>query len=266
MKISSVRNIPRYLLLAGFFFVTSVAHAQDLIVEDLNGDDTISILAFGDSLTFGIGDGTLPGEFVEEAPRSGGTGGYPKRVSTISGLMIANAGIPGEQFVEDGVNRLAGLMRTSTSDFVCILEGTNDTIYRVSTSEYSRLMQKAINTVRASGKEALLMTLPTPCCLHEGREPFTEAYTAAVRTLAALNDLAIADLERAWRTTCTNPLACELYNLPEGLHPNSVGYDVMSQTVLAALFGIDIFAEGGAKIVEDTFGLPEGTVIVKPGL
>ena len=37
-------------------------------LSDRNGDDELRILFFGDSLTFGVGDGLLPSEFVEVGP------------------------------------------------------------------------------------------------------------------------------------------------------------------------------------------------------
>jgi hypothetical protein len=103
-----------------------------------------------------------------------------------------------------------------------------------------------------------------PCCNRAGREPFILSYVDAVRELALINQLAVADFNRAWSSTCRDPRECELYNLPEGLHPNKVGYDVMGEVALAALLGIDIFRQGGAAELEDMLSLPPGSVVVRP--
>jgi hypothetical protein len=85
-----------------------------------------------------------------------------------------------------------------------------------------------------------------------------------VRQRAQLNGLQVTDLELTWDTTCKDPLRCELFNLPEGLHPNTTGYDVMAQAVTATLMGIDLFAPEGAAQLEAALGLQPGAVLVKP--
>jgi hypothetical protein len=85
-----------------------------------------------------------------------------------------------------------------------------------------------------------------------------------MRRLAAQNQIPYADLDLAWQTSCNNIAACDLYHLPEGLHPNSRGYDAMAQTVMAALLGIDIFSESGAQELAGALGLPVEAIVVKP--
>ena len=108
------------------------------------------------------------------------------------------------------------------------------------------------------------MTLPEPCCEHGSLSPFTTSYSISILEIAAANSLRTVDLEQVWKTTCQNPGECELYNLPEGLHPNSLGYDVIAQSVSATLLGIDILAADGAAQLEAALGLEPGTVLVKP--
>ena len=59
---------------------------------------------------------------------------------------------------------------------------------------------------------------------------------------------------------------CEFFNIPEGLHPNALGYTAIAQAIAARLLEIDIFNEGGARELESRLGLAEGTIIVKPDL
>ena len=180
-------------------------------------------------------------------------------------MLVDNKGFPGEEIAIGGVSRFVRVVSSSNADLVVILEGVNDSIYRLDSNTYSRVLQKMINAATALGKTPVLVTLQAPCCNHAGRGPFTYSYSGVVRELAYLNDLRFADLDRAWRTTCRNKEECELYNLPDGLHPNTVGYDVMAQTILSSFLGIDIFAPGGSTLLEGALGLPAGSVIVKPG-
>lgn len=242
------------------------AAAQQSVLVDRNGDGVVSVLAFGDSITYGVGDGVSPGADVEEAPQTEGRGGYPLRIEALYGISVENRGLPGEEIANGGAERFVSAINNSSADVVVILEGVNDSIYRIDQSTYSRFLQKMINVAFASGKLPVVATLQIPCCNHAGREPFVASYSTVVQQLAFINDLRVADLERAWQTTCQNKEECELYNLPEGLHPNTRGYDVMGQTILAALLGIDIFALDGGTQFETALGLPAGTALVKPGV
>ncbi len=252
------------LVLAVHLGMTRSALAQDSVLTDNNGDGVITIMAFGDSITYGVGDGVSPGENIEEAPQTDGRAGYPARIEASYGISVENRGVPGEEIAVGGVQRIVSAVSSSNADLVLFLEGVNDSIFRLDRGEYARLLQKVINVCRARGKSIVLATLQTPCCNHAGREPFVSSYSDVVKELAGINDLRFVELDRAWRTTCRNKEECELYNLPEGLHPNTMGYDVMSQTILATLLGIDIFAADGAAQLEGALGVPAGSVIVKP--
>lgn len=244
--------------------IATSAQERESLLVDHNGDGVVSILAFGDSITFGVGDGIAPGTEVEVAPLTDGRGGYASRIEELYGISVENRGVPGEEIAVGGVQRIVPTVRSSNADVVVFLEGVNDSIFRLDRGEYSRLLQKVINVTRSLGKQIVLATLQMPCCNRAGREPFVASYSEVVRELGAINGLKVVELDRAWMTTCRNKEECELYNLPEGLHPNTLGYDVMSQTILATLLGIDIFAAEGAALLEGALGVPAGTVIVKP--
>jgi lysophospholipase L1-like esterase len=252
-----------YVLLASLFLIKP-AFAQESLLTDVNGDGQVKVLAFGDSITYGVGDGVSPGVFIELPPQTDGRGGYPARVETLYGVSVLNRGVPGEEIAMGGVERFASVVQAANADIVVILEGVNDSIFRLDRGQYGRYLQKMINVAKALNTTPVLATLQIPCCNHAGREPFVTSYSLEAKDLAALNDLRIMDLEKSWNTTCQNKEECELYNLPEGLHPNSLGYDVMAQTILAGLLGIDIFAVGGAAELEDALGLAPGSVVVEP--
>lgn len=262
MQLVSLR--PLCLTLLGVVcFLAPDARSEDSILSDINGDGTITYLAFGDSLTYGVGDGRTPGDYVEEVDVPPVAAGYVSRLSTLLGVPTLNGGIPGEELVTQGVDRFPTLLAGSSADIVGIFEGTNDSISRVSSDVYRKNIQRLINVSVALGKVPVLFTLATPCCLHAGREPFTQSYSAEIRELAITNDLQFVDLERAWESTCESRSQCSLFNLPEGLHPNRMGYDGMAQVVAASLLGIDLFTDGGPAALESALGLDSGTVVIK---
>ncbi|MCB0318160.1 MAG: SGNH/GDSL hydrolase family protein [Bdellovibrionales bacterium] len=251
-----------------FFSVLQVCLFSELVIaqdflEDVNGDGIVSHVAIGDSLTYGVGDGTSIGDFVEEVPLTDGRSGYTSRVESLTGIDIQNRGIPGERLITEGVYSAPGLINSSSVDGVFIMYGTNDAIFQEDRSDYRRSLQRVINVAKANGKRILLITLPPPCCNHEGVDLFTNSYNSAIQTLSSANEVPIADVAGAWATTCNNRGECELYNLPEGLHPNESGYDVLSQMVVGAMYGVNLLAEGGAAELEAMLELPEGTIIVK---
>ena len=254
------------LLLLCLSFTTPLRADQSDVLSDRNGDGAVGLLAFGDSITFGRGDGIPPGADIESLPESATGGGYPQRLSTMLGVPVTNSGVPGEEIGVNGADRFPSATVASTADVVMIMEGTNDAVHLRSSGDVSRAFQRVINVAVAQGKLPVLLTPPLPCCRQDALAPYVSSYDAAIRDLAAINEIPIADVARAWKTSCTNPTACELYNVPEGLHPNTVGYDVLAQTVAATLVGVDIFSDGGAHQLESALGLPADSVIVKPDL
>ena len=254
-----------YVILLALGAYAPWAQAEgDTLLSDYNGDGAISVSCFGDSLTYGLGDGNPPGADDTSFPEVTASSGYPGRIQKLAAIKVENAGIPGEEFIASGSERLAGLLSGSTSDLMLELEGANDAFNAKSALEYEVALQRVINVARFSGKTLVLQTLPEPCCNHARLIPYTRDFSAVVRDLAQANSLSFIDVERAWRNTCAGEFQCPLYNLPEGLHPNTQGYDVLSQIILAGLYGIDIYSSGGNQELEQVLGLEAGSVLVKP--
>jgi len=240
------------------------AVVSEPMLVDTNGDGHVVYLGFGDSITYGVGDGTEPGQNIPIPPRTDGSMGYVARISSWLGIPVRNAGKPGEHLITSGAFRYVGVVQGSSADIVGIFEGVNDAFERPSPYEYELVFQRMVNVAHALGKKALLITQPIPCCAHQGLRPFASLASNQARMVAAQNDIPYADVELAWSTSCEDKAACELFCKPDGLHPNAKGYDLIAQVVAAALLDIDIFSLEGAKQLEDALGWPAGTVIVKP--
>ena len=233
------------------------------LVRDRNGDGRIEIIAFGDSITRGVGDKppTEEGVYTPFEPRE--EAGYPLRLETQLGVNVQNLGVPGEFLTTDGINRFISVINSSPADLVIISGGSNDSRLGINQTFYFHSVQKMVNIAEARGVQVLILTPPPECCGHEFFAPLTNGYIEEMRFVAKANNLPIADVSHAFSNTC-NLEECELLNLPEGLHPNSIGYDVFGEVILATLYGFDIFTGLGQQEFEQAFGLAPGAVITRP--
>ena len=179
-------------------------------------------------------------------------------------MATINLGVPGEFFTIGGIERFPSIAASTNADLIIFLEGANDAGIAVNGDEYQANLQKAVNIAEVLGREMLLLTVLPPCCNRLSRVPITRQYSNEIRSVASWNDVPFADIEQAWDTTCDDLASCQLYTIPDGLHPNRTGFDVLGETVLARLFDIDIFAGDGASRLEEALGLAAGTVQTVP--
>lgn len=244
--------------------VVSAEVLENSLLKDNNGDGVLSIIAFGDSITRGVGDFRAANQSVSSAGDNiSGEAGYPLRIETFLGLSVSNLGVPGETVSNQGIHRFAQIIASSSADIVIIEEGANDTIYRLNQTDYFRKIQTMINLARAHGIEPILTTLTPICCNRQARDEYASRYTREVRELAAVNVIPLADVRRAYQNACGGS-NCYLLNRPEGLHPNIEGYDVMGEVITATLLQIDIFAQDGASKLEEILQLTSGAIKTVP--
>lgn len=104
-----------------------------------------TVLAFGDSLTFGTG-----------AP-SGSS--YPEVLATLSGLRVINGGVPGDLSAA-GRERLPELLEAHRPALVLLIHGGNDTLRRLDGAKTEENLRAMIATSRASGAQVLMLGVP----------------------------------------------------------------------------------------------------------
>jgi lysophospholipase L1-like esterase len=238
-------------------------YLEQSLLYDRNGDGALVIVAFGDSITRGVGDFVEAGEEVYQASSVEGEAGYPLRTELLLDVSVSNQGVPGERLSVRGLDRFMEMVVSTRPDLVLFLEGANDALINVTYNEYFRDVQSMINVTRAFGGEMVAITTPSPCCNHGDLLTNIISYNKALRELSVINESNIADADRAFRNTC-NIGECSLMNLPEGLHPNSSGYDVVGEAVVASLLNIDLFAPEGPATLETALSLVPGTIITVP--
>ena len=161
-------------------------------LRDNNGDGVISLAAFGDSITRGVGDGISVGERIFETTVPEREAGYPLRVELLLSVPVSNLGDPGERISTDGLIRFAGSIPSVKPDVVVISGGANDARDGIEVEDFSRSIQTMINIAQASGAKAVLATTPPTCCNHFFLTPNVLRYNEELRTLSAINNLAIA--------------------------------------------------------------------------
>ncbi|NEX20402.1 arylesterase [Thiorhodococcus mannitoliphagus] len=104
-----------------------------------------TLLAFGDSLTQGVG---------VNPPDS-----YPSVLERLSGRRVINAGVSGEE-TEDGLPRLRDLLARTTPDLLLLLEGGNDILRNRDLKATKRNLAAMIELAEEQGVEVVLIGVP----------------------------------------------------------------------------------------------------------
>ncbi|MEO5821669.1 MAG: GDSL-type esterase/lipase family protein [Vicinamibacteraceae bacterium] len=195
-----------------------------------------TILAFGDSLTYGITS------FCEQNC-GGQTTGYPQRLENIlrarfpaQAAAVQNAGVPGECASASctggtvaGRTRLPGAI-VDIHDLVVILEGVNDTNAGPTDSFITNAIRAMVQTAKNAGKQVILCGL-----LPVKFRPLVNDYKASPSRIASMNE-SLAALARDEGVPFVDMVqafgsAFEPLLSPDGLHPTDAGYQRMAEAV-----------------------------------
>jgi len=109
--------------------------------------DNAVILAFGDSITSGIG--AAPGE------------SYPEILQGLIHRKVIKSGIPGETSRE-GLDRLPGELATHRPKLVLLCLGGNDLLRKMDLEKTTQNMRRMVQTIRESGAEVVIIGVPRP--------------------------------------------------------------------------------------------------------
>jgi acyl-CoA thioesterase-1 len=180
----------------------------------------LQVLAFGDSITAGVGADL--------------SGGYPDILQDLLAakglpLEVTNAGVGGES-VFTGADRLPATLDASTivPGIVLVLEGINGLGDDEESIESTLdALLDMVAAVRARGGLPILGTL-TPVKDPDTRGSAVAALNARIRQVAAQQGIRLADHQKAFGGNLG------LLNA-DGLHPNDDGYQVMAETWRAAI-------------------------------
>jgi len=128
------------LLLVGSILLTA---CSDPKLQPLSSNATI--VAFGDSLTEGIG--------------ASKEGSYPRQLAIITGLNVVNAGISGET-TDRGLGRFEDVLMQHNPELVILLEGGNDILRNHNQNQTKQNLAQMIDIAKQNNVQVLLMGVP----------------------------------------------------------------------------------------------------------
>jgi lysophospholipase L1-like esterase len=193
-------------------------------------------LAFGDSITFGIGD-----DPTRANP------GYPPRLQNLlvtAGVnaTVGNFGLGGEK-TPAGLTRLDEVLATAKAgDVLILMEGTNDINKSVSLETTIFNLDTMAGKAEAKGLGVIQATVipRPPDAKVDSDNLLTEQLNGRIRNLAGVRGRKEAD---------PNEVFLELPNLFSGFysnapddhvgHPNAAGYDILARVFYNVIQGID---------------------------
>lgn len=164
-----------------------------------------TILAFGDSLTFGTG--AQPAE------------SYPEQLASLIQRSVVNAGEPGET-TENGRDRLPETLDDVRPDLLILCMGGNDFLRKQDEAQTIANLRQMLNEAQSRNVRVLLIATPRPG-LGITVPPF---YAALAQEYAIpLEDNALEDI------LSTRALKSDL------IHPNAAGYRQLAEAIASAL-------------------------------
>ena len=174
-----------------------------------------SIIAFGDSITFGAG----------LSPSLS----YPARLSALLRKPVCNAGVK-RNTTTLGLARLeADVLRFEPTD-VLILFGANDCGlfgHSVPLASFRSNLEEMVRRIRSAGGTPILMSLTplnAPLLRQHGLSPSAwSSYDAAIRAVATADSVPLIDLGRAF--------GGNVRLLADGIHPTAAGAALIARTV-----------------------------------
>ncbi len=163
------------------------------------------VLAFGDSLTAGVG--ANPGE------------SYPARLETLIGRKVMSSGVPGETSAA-GLARLPAALDEAKPQLVILCEGGNDFLQKLDEAQAASNVRAMVRLAQSRGAQVVLIAVPKP-----GLLPSPADFYAAIA-----KELAVPNEENALKKILTdNNLKSDL------VHPNAAGYARLAEAVAALL-------------------------------
>ncbi len=175
------------------------ACSDEAKLQTLNADATI--LAFGDSLTYGTGTSR--------------DNAYPAVLAKLINRKVINAGIPGE-ISKKGLSRLPTLIKQHQPDLIIICHGANDILRKLNIDLTKINLQKMIDLARQNNSQVILIGVPEFSLFLKTSPIYQE--------LAEKNQLPI-----------TNDILAEILAnnafKSDHIHPNAKGYQLLATDI-----------------------------------
>jgi acyl-CoA thioesterase-1 len=183
--------------------------------HDFGSNDQNLYLCFGDSIT--------AGNYLPSGER------YPDRLSSELGKPVAVDAVPGSG-TSDGLDRIHHALDSVRPGFVVILYGVNDVIMGYSESLIEYNLRNIIQACIDNQSIPVICTYCTPLYgVHRLFSSGVDELNDLIKSIASNMGVKVADFggEISWTE--------DLYTMPDGLHPNSYGQQLMAQVLFETL-------------------------------
>jgi lysophospholipase L1-like esterase len=202
-------------------------------------------VAMGDSITRGSGDNITSDDTSQDGRNAGG--GYEPVLNNLRTTAkqypqtVVNEGVGGTQSI-DGVSLIPILLaRHPDAQYFLIQYGTNDAGVPVPSGSglhpgdagypgtFKDNMQRIITAVKNAGKQPYLAKVPPAFGAWSARDPFCQTYNQVIDQLVGENAIMVTPPDfYTWFQTHQS-------QLPDGLHPDGIGYQSMANLWQSAL-------------------------------
>ena len=164
------------------------------------------ILAFGDSLTYGIG--------------ASKNVNYPSMLSAKSHHKVINAGVSGE-ITRNGLKRLPALLNKYHPELLILIHGGNDILRSIPRQQTATNLKRMISEAKQRNIKVVMLGVPAP-------RLFLLSSAEIYQQIAEEQNIPI-DLETLPKILGDNSLKSDT------IHPNNEGYKLMANNIFALL-------------------------------
>jgi len=190
-------------LVAVFLLLLTACDGKTPTIAPLGRQATV--LAFGDSLTFGTG---------AERGES-----YPARLEALIERRVVNAGVPGE-LSEQGLSRLPSLLDRLQPALLVLCHGGNDLLRRTGEKSTAANIRAMVEMARERGIDVVLVGVPRPGLVLESPDFY--------------EDIA-GDFHIPYEGDILPAILSDRSLKSDRFHPNAEGYQNLAQTIATLL-------------------------------
>lgn len=169
-----------------------------------------TILAFGDSLTLGVGTSK--------------ENSYPAVLSELTGLNVINSGVSGETTTQ-GVKRLSIELERTNPSLLILIEGGNDILQNKNQNEIKNNVKTMIEIAKSQGIQIVLIGIPLKSLFSDSAPLYVEL---ADEYKLVFDGTLIGDLQRSPSLKS------------DSVHFNTKGYRKMAESIY------ELLADNGA--------------------